>query len=99
MGNKSDLRHLRTVSKEEARIFAEENHLSFFETSALDSSNVEKAFNNILKEIYRNMSQNKLMENFDGGPADTRRSEIIHINKTYDPMTTKGKIKKFCCTI
>ena len=48
VGNKSDLRHLRAVPTEEARSFAEANQLSFIETSALDSTNVETAFHNIL---------------------------------------------------
>jgi Ras-related protein Rab-11A len=48
VGNKSDLRHLRAVPTEEAKTFAESNNLSFIETSALDSTNVETAFHNIL---------------------------------------------------
>jgi len=52
VGNKSDLRHLREVPTETAKEFAEKNGLSFIETSALDSTNVELAFQNILTEIY-----------------------------------------------
>ena len=48
VGNKLDLQHLRTVPTEEAKAFAEDNNLSFIETSALDSTNVETAFRNIL---------------------------------------------------
>uniref|UniRef100_A0A8D2LYT8 Uncharacterized protein n=1 Tax=Zonotrichia albicollis TaxID=44394 RepID=A0A8D2LYT8_ZONAL len=48
VGNKSDLRHLRAVPTDEARSFAEKHGLSFLETSALDSTNVETAFHNIL---------------------------------------------------
>ena len=48
MGNKSDLRHLRAVPTDESKAFAEKNNLSFIETSALDSTNVETAFHNIL---------------------------------------------------
>ena len=48
VGNKSDLRHLRSVPTDEAKLFAERNGLSFIETSALDSTNVETAFQNIL---------------------------------------------------
>ncbi|XP_029814663.1 ras-related protein Rab-11A isoform X2 [Manacus vitellinus] len=48
VGNKSDLRHLRAVPTDEARAFAEKNGLSFIETSALDSTNVEAAFQTIL---------------------------------------------------
>ncbi|CAB1322537.1 unnamed protein product, partial [Coregonus sp. 'balchen'] len=48
VGNKSDLRHLRAVPTDEARTFAEKNGLSFLETSALDSTNVETSFQTIL---------------------------------------------------
>ncbi|NXJ16189.1 RB11A protein, partial [Odontophorus gujanensis] len=48
VGNKSDLRHLHTVPTNKAQSFAEKNGLSFPETSALDSTNVEMAFHNIL---------------------------------------------------
>lgn len=57
VGNKSDLRHLRAVPVEEAKAFAEKNNLSFTEASALDSTNVETAFQQILTEIYRIVSQ------------------------------------------
>lgn len=48
MGNKSDLRHLRAVPTDEAKAFATENELNFIETSAMDGSAVESAFQNIL---------------------------------------------------
>ncbi|KAF9945421.1 Ras- protein Rab-11B [Modicella reniformis] len=50
VGNKSDLRHLRSIHTEEAKTFAEENGLMFIETSALDSSNVDLAFTRLLTE-------------------------------------------------
>ncbi|KAJ3563649.1 hypothetical protein NPX13_g8123 [Xylaria arbuscula] len=43
VGNKSDLRHLRAVPTDEAKAFAK--------TSALDASNVELAFQNILTGV------------------------------------------------
>eukprot|EP00127_Corallochytrium_limacisporum_P005530 Clim_evm47s207 gene=Clim_evmTU47s207 len=60
VGNKSDLRHLRAVPTEEAKGFAEKQTLSFIETSALDATNVEEAFENILTEIYKKMSSKQL---------------------------------------
>jgi GTPase SAR1 family protein len=48
VGNKSDLRHLRAVPTEQAAALAEKHGLSFIETSALDSTNVELAFQKIL---------------------------------------------------
>lgn len=53
VGNKIDLKHLREVQTDDAREFAEKNGLSFIETSALDSSNVDLAFQNIIAEILR----------------------------------------------
>ncbi|KAJ1800016.1 Rab GTPase ypt31 [Coemansia sp. RSA 2559] len=61
VGNKSDLRHLRAVPTDEAKQFAAENGLFFIETSALDASNVEQSFQQILTEIYRIVS-NKAIE-------------------------------------
>src|SRR3990167_1402450 len=48
VGNKSDLKHLRAVSTEDAAAFSEKHGLSFIETSALESTNVEEAFQKIL---------------------------------------------------
>ena len=67
VGNKSDLRHLRAVPTEEAKQFATENGLAFIETSALDSSNVELAFQKILTEIYRIVSNKALESEGSGG--------------------------------
>ncbi|PJF19157.1 hypothetical protein PSACC_00993 [Paramicrosporidium saccamoebae] len=60
VGNKSDLRHIRAVSTEEGASFAEKNGLFFIETSALDATNVDKAFETILSERYKIISQRQL---------------------------------------
>lgn len=60
VGNKADLRHLRAVPTDEAKSFAEKNGLSFIETSALDSTNVETAFHTILSEIHQIVSQRQM---------------------------------------
>uniref|UniRef100_A0A8C8AYC0 Ras-related protein Rab-25 n=1 Tax=Otus sunia TaxID=257818 RepID=A0A8C8AYC0_9STRI len=49
VGNKTDLAQAREVPMEEAKMFADNNGLLFVETSALDSTNVEQAFETILK--------------------------------------------------
>ena len=48
VGNKSDLGRIRAVSTEKAKAFAEEQKISFMETSALDSTNIEMAFRNVV---------------------------------------------------
>ncbi|VDQ02961.1 unnamed protein product [Trichobilharzia regenti] len=49
VGNKCDLKHLRCILTEDAQRFAEQQGMSFIETSALDSVNVEEAFYQTLK--------------------------------------------------
>ena len=51
-GNKCDLEHLRAVKKEDAHKFAEEKRLLFLETSALDTTNVDKAFEWLVTGVY-----------------------------------------------
>merc|ERR1711939_414773 len=89
VGNKSDLRHLRAVPTEEAKQFASENNLSFIETSALDASNVELAFQNILTEIYRIVSQ-KALDNGDSAQANIGAGTNISLSKTADESADKG---------
>jgi small GTP-binding protein len=65
VGNKSDLRHLRSVPTEEAMLLAKQHGLAFIETSALDSTGVEPAFHQILTEIYTLMSRRAIAEEPD----------------------------------
>lgn len=60
VGNKTDLTDsAREVPSEEAKMYADNNGLLFIETSALDSTNVELAFETILTDIFRKVSKNK----------------------------------------
>jgi Ras-related protein Rab-11A len=52
IGNKCDLEHLRVVKKETADRFARENGLSFLETSASERTNVDKAFEWLVKSMH-----------------------------------------------
>ena len=50
-GNKKDLEEKRQVSKEMAESYAEKNGIKFIEVSAKDSTNIEKLFFDIVKEL------------------------------------------------
>ncbi|XP_016137489.1 ras-related protein Rab-25-like [Sinocyclocheilus grahami] len=60
VGNKTDLSAERTVPTEDAKDFAEKNGLLFMETSALESVNVEAAFNTVLTEIHKKVSSKEV---------------------------------------
>ena len=57
------------------------HQLSFIETSALDSTNVEEAFVNVLTEIYENHSQKQIFENSNGSRFSAG-GNTIQINET-----------------
>ena len=52
IGNKTDLR-MREVRSEDAGSYAERENMAFLETSALDSTNVNMAFECIIKGKWR----------------------------------------------
>eukprot|EP00163_Fabomonas_tropica_P002216 TRINITY_DN11665_c0_g1_i1.p1 TRINITY_DN11665_c0_g1~~TRINITY_DN11665_c0_g1_i1.p1 ORF type:complete len:225 (+),score=56.20 TRINITY_DN11665_c0_g1_i1:23-676(+) len=96
VGNKCDLRHLRAVPTEEARAFAEKNNLSFVETSALDSTNVETAFQNILTEIYRIVSRKPIAAEGGDGGAEGNKPTAGRAIVVTDPSEDQPQKKKCC---
>lgn len=92
VGNKSDLRHLRSVSTEDAQSFCEREGLSFIETSALESTNVEKAFQLILTDIYHIVSK-KVLDSDDTRPKIGEGKDIVVI----DNQESEGVKKKTGC--
>ncbi|XP_031102533.1 ras-related protein RABA4d [Ipomoea triloba] len=77
IGNKCDLGSLRAVPVEDAQEFAERENLFFMETSALEATNVETAFMNILTEIYRIISKKTLSADGDLGRQGTLKGTRI----------------------
>ncbi|KAE8697375.1 Ras-related protein RABA4a [Hibiscus syriacus] len=63
IGNKSDLENQRAVLTDDAKEFAQKEGLFFFETSALESTNVETAFLTVLTEIFNIMNKKSLAAN------------------------------------
>jgi Ras-related protein Rab-2A len=55
--DRSDLEARREVKKEEGEAFAREHGLIFMETSAKTAANVEEAFIDTAKEIYRKIQE------------------------------------------
>eukprot|EP00250_Pteridium_aquilinum_P008792 c18211_g1_i1 orf=68-763(+) len=84
VGNKSDLEEAREVWVEEGSAFAEENGLFFLETSALNSTNVNYAFQTMVREIYKHIT------NGGGPPLSCAPSKIYykpHLLSPSDSLT------------
>lgn len=91
IGNKTDLKHLRAVATEDAQGYAEKEGLSFIETSALEATNVEKAFQTILGEIYRIISK-KSLSSEEPAPANIKEGKTIVVGGS------EANAKKPCCS-
>lgn len=89
VGNKSDLRHLRAVSTEDGQSFAERESLYFMETSALESVNVENAFQQILTQIYRVVSRKALDVGDDLAGGVPGQGQTVDVNPKEASTTTK----------
>ncbi|XP_051999350.1 ras-related protein Rab-25-like [Xyrauchen texanus] len=88
VGNKTDLAAVRTVPKEDAMDFAEKNGLLFMETSALESTNVEAAFNTVLTEIHKKVSSKEV----------TRGSiNAVTLSQTKATAADAQEDKRTCC--
>lgn len=92
VGNKSDLKHLRAVPTEEAASFAEKNNLSFIEASALDSNNVDTAFENVLKDVFSILNQ---LQN-ENKESNSSSSKKVPIKLGGQAANNKSADKKCC---
>ena len=91
IGNKSDLEDQRQVTKEQGEEKAKNNEVAFMETSARSGENLEKAFEQMMNEVYKKCHEEMLSEdNVDivGGTED------ISLDKT--KPKNDGKKKKCC---
>jgi len=96
VGNKADLEHLRQVPRETAEAYAREQHMAFMETSALDSSNVDVAFDRLVYHIFdmhRELVIFGLGLGLPGPPGPSRPLlDFITLKPTYPLVKASG-----CC--
>lgn len=92
-GNKSDLNHLRAVSDDDGQSLAEREGLSFLETSALEATNIEKAFQTILTEIYHIISKKAL-----AAQEAARNTTLPSQGTAINVNDSSGNAKKGCCS-
>ncbi|CAL0328190.1 unnamed protein product [Lupinus luteus] len=92
VGNKCDLENIREVSIEEGKTLAEEEGMFFMETSALNSTNVQTAFEIVIREIYNNVSRKAL--NSDSYKAELSVNRVSLANGSGSKESRLGS----CCS-
>jgi len=91
VGNKSDLKHLRSVQAETATEFASIEGLSFVETSACESTNVEVAFEQNLTDVYHIVAKKACSDELDDKDAGAGIIEVRAIGESLKKRPSK------CC--
>ena len=88
IGNKCDLEEKRQITYEEAKVFAKENNIIYFEeTSAKNGTNTKEAFNMAAKILfkehlkYRSRAQNiSFSDNYSESSYNTVPSKLVKVN-------------------
>lgn len=96
IGNKCDLQHLRAVDQEDAVSLAKKNGMAFLETSALDATNIELAFQRLISEIYNQLKSKNASEGNDQNNRKTNIGEGNSIKLDSNNKTEAPK-KGGCC--
>jgi len=91
VGNKKDLRHMRQVNTDEAKEFCKQHKLFFIETSALADSNVNIAFETILKEIYRLISRKGINNQTNSGSSSSSTGTTDEAATGNQGLVTSGQ--------
>ena len=82
LGNKVDIKE-RVIKSQEAKEFAKEKNLPYFETSSMTMQNINEAFESMVKMILESGNENYL-----------KRSESKFELKNYNQIKIR---KKGCC--
>lgn len=94
VGNKSDLESNRVVTLEEGKKMAEFHKMAFIETSALNGNNIEKAFNELIRDVYKSIYS--LGDNKDNIKLEDKAINLENIEakeeEKEEPISKKG-----CC--
>ena len=88
IGNKGDLEDQRQVETEQGEEKAQNNEAAFMETSAYSGDNIDKAFDNMITDVY-NKCKSEMLANVE---IDIGKSKDINLNQNKEDK--KGKK---CC--
>jgi small GTP-binding protein len=94
IGNKSDLEEERQISIEQGKEKAAFFKLAFMETSALNGNNIEKAFNELITDVYKN--HHEMFEKQAKVEISDKAIDLENVKKE-DKNDNKDHKKRFCC--
>ncbi|KAI7859888.1 ras family-domain-containing protein [Circinella umbellata] len=98
VGNKSDLADTgRQVSIEQAKAYASESEMLFFETSALNASNVEVAFKTVFERVYDTVPKTVAQDSEAGAGPGQNTIRLKPPTAAEDARSEKSQGGGGCC--
>ena len=97
IGNKIDLDKERTVKSEEGQEKSNENEVAYIETSALDSRNVEKAFESIVTKIHKTYINDNIKDMQTQSHQLQKGKNITDNSNTNEHSSLTNKIEHLKC--
>ena len=98
IGNKCDLADARQVSKEEAEEKAKFYNMAFIETSALNGTNVEEAFETLINEVYQNnnsLYHKRVSLSLTERAINIEKEMIEEVNSIFETRASAGYMHIF----
>ena len=94
VGNKTDLEADRVVSLEEGKQKAEFHKMAFIETSALNGDNIEKAFNELISDMFKD--HHNLFKKENNIKLNDKAIDLENVDEK-DEAKEEPLPKKKCC--
>ena len=95
IGNKTDLNNEREVKSEEALIKYQDMDIPLIETSALEDTNVNEAFINLIKIVYKDIARKEIEER--KSISDNKISQGIDLKSIDEEEINENKDSFTCC--
>ena len=95
IGNKTDLNNEREVKSEEALIKYQDMDIPLIETSALEDTNVNEAFINLIKIVYKDIARKEIEERKN--ISDNKSSQGIDLKSIDEEEINENKDSFTCC--
>ena len=95
IGNKTDLNNEREVKSEEALIKYQDMDIPLIETSALEDTNVNEAFINLIKIVYKDIARKEIEER--KSISDNKISKGIDLKSIDEDEINENKDSFTCC--
>ena len=95
IGNKTDLNNEREIKSEEALIKYQDMDIPLIETSALEDTNVNEAFINLIKIVYKDIARKEIEER--KSISDNKISQGIDLKSIDEEEIYENKESFTCC--